>query len=467
MSEGFLSSVVNAAPDGMLVVDGDGTIVFANRHAGALFALEHEQLIGSSVDRLLPEHLRTVHRAHRLRYQADPALRPMGGGMMLEARRGDGQDFPVEVSLSPFEDRGQRLVVAVVRDVTARVRADDRMRRVLSTLDAAEDALFVMDVETLRFQYVNEGACRQIGYRRDELIGMTPMHINPSMSESELRAAVEAARVDGAATQIHRTLHRRRDGTDLPIEMTIHVAPAAQDGSVSMILVARDISERLEAEEKARQGQDALRKAEQVIVLADDRERIARDLHDTVIQRLFASGLALQAVAARADDDVSRRLERVVDDLDATIREVRTAIFSLQGDPLGRGNRMRIMDVLDEAANDLGFEPQLHMDGAIESMDEQVLDQLLPTLREALTNVAKHAGAGRVEVSISADDDEIRLVVGDDGTGMPAKPELGRGLGNMATRAGDLGGSFALKPRASGGTDLVWNVPAHPVHQAT
>jgi PAS domain S-box-containing protein len=467
MSDGFLSSIVDAAPDGMLVVDGEGTIVFANRQAGHLFALEHGELIGSSVDQLLPDDVRTVHRAHRLRYQADPTVRPMGAGILLQARRGDGVVFPVEVSLSPMVDRDahdvdRRLVVAVVRDVTARVRDEDHMRRVLSTLDAAEDGLFVMDLQTMRFEYVNDGACRQVGYPRDELIGMTPMHINPSLSEDELRQAVEQAQVGVSPARIYRTVHRRRDGTDIPIEMTLHVAPAAQDGSVSMTLVARDIRERIEAEEKARQGEAALRKAEQVIVLADDRERIARDLHDTVIQRLFASGLALQAIAARADAEVSRRVERVVDDLDATIREVRTAIFSLQGDPLGRGNRMRIMDLLDEASHDLGFEPQLRMDGAIEGMDDTVVDQLLPTLREALTNVAKHARAGRVEVNLSADDDEVRLGVSDDGVGLADDPDLGRGLGNMEKRALELGGTFEARAGVAGGTDVVWTVPSRP-----
>jgi PAS domain S-box-containing protein len=462
MSDGFLSSIVDAAPDGMLVVDGEGTIVFANHQAGHLFALEHGELIGSPVDHLLPDHVRTVHRAHRLRYQAEPTVRPMGAGILLQARRGDGVVFPVEVSLSPLVDGDRSFVVAVVRDVTARVRDEDHMRRVLSTLDAAEDGLFVMDLETMRFEYVNDGACRQVGYPRDELIGMTPMHINPSLSEDELRQAVELAQVGVSPARIYRTVHRRRDGTDIPVEMTLHVAPAAQDGSVSMTLVARDIRERVEAEEKARQGEAALRKAEQVIVLADDRERIARDLHDTVIQRLFASGLALQAIAARADAEVSRRVERVVDDLDATIREVRTAIFSLQGDPLGRGNRMRIMDLLDEASHDLGFEPQLRMDGAIEGMDDTVVDQLLPTLREALTNVAKHARAGRVEVSLSADDDEVRLVVSDDGVGLADEPDLGRGLGNMEKRAFELGGNFEARAGVTGGTDVVWTVPSRP-----
>jgi two-component system sensor histidine kinase DevS len=459
MSDGFLSSVVDAAPDGMLVVSDDGVIVFANRQAGALFALDHERMVGTPVDHLLPERLRSVHRAHRLRYQAEPSVRPMGVGMLLEARRDDGTVFPVEVSLSPLVDGPVRYVVVVVRDVTARVDADDQMRRVLSALDAAEDALFVMDHDSLRFRYVNDGACRQLGYDRDELVGMTPMHVNPAMSVEEVRLAVDQVGGDQGSPRIYQTVHRRRDGTDVPVEVTLHAAAAAQDGSVAVILLARDIRERLEAEHQAHLAEAALRQAEQAMAVADDRERIARDLHDTVIQRLFASGLALQALATRSDADQARRLERIVDDLDATIREIRGAIFSLQGDPLGRGNRSRIMEVLDEAAADLQVEPHLIMDGAIEALDERIVDQLVPTLREALTNAARHGRAERVEVTVSAAGDHVRLTVSDDGAGLDRVPLGGRGLGNMQRRASDLGGTFEVGSNPHGGTTLVWTVP--------
>jgi len=352
-------------------------------------------------------------------------------------------------------------VVAAVRDVTARVEADETMRKVMRTLDAAEDALFVMDRETLHFEYVNDGACRQVGYSREQLIGMTPMHINPELSEEQIRAVVRDARTEEEAPIGLRSTHRRQDGTDVPVELGLRNASSDQDGLDSVILVARDITARLAYEQQLRRSEDAVREAERVMAIADDRERIARDLHDTVIQRLFASGLALQAVAARSAPEVQPRLEQVVDDLDLTIREIRTAIFSLQATGAAeRGVRARVLDVIGEAARNLGFEPRLVLDGPIESIEPAVADELLPTVREALTNVAKHAQATSVLISVEVHQGVLRLVVRDDGVGLGTGERGGSGLENISVRAGRLGGAMEIGPADGRGTRLAWTVPS-------
>ncbi len=463
------SSVIDAAPDGMFIVDGDGLITFANRQAVQLFGIPRDELVGGSVDRLLPIDLQSTHRAHRLRYRAEPSVRPMGVGMLLRARRGDGTEFPVEVSLSPLDGDDGFHVVAAVRDVTARVEAEDQMRRVLRTLDATEDAVFIMDASTLRYSYANAGAARQVGYSLDELLGMTPMHIDPEHSEAELRQLIDEVRQAGDRAVNVRGIHRRSDGTDVPVEMSLRTAPTSQDGTVSVIAVARDISERLAADERLQQSQLALREAEQVMAIADDRERIARDLHDTVIQRLFASGLALQAVTNRAEPALRERLDTVVDDLDQTIRDIRSAIFSLQASgPADAGVGVRILEVVRQASDSVGFEPRLQFDGPVETVDERVVEHLLPTLREALTNIAKHAKASSVLVTIEVSSSQIRMVVVDDGVGLPdpsvraTKSTAGHGLGNMANRAKQLGGTLTTEPVDPTGTRLVWTVPAEP-----
>jgi len=183
-ADAYFSSVINAAPDSLFIVDGGGTITFANQQAAEVFGITCDELVGSSVDRLLPNALQASHRAHRLRYRAEPSVRPMGVGLLLRARRGDGSEFPVEVSLSPLDEGDDFHVVAAVRDVTARVEADDQMRRVLRTLDATEDAVFILDASTLRFTYANAGASRQVGYSVEELLSMTPMHTAPTAERS-------------------------------------------------------------------------------------------------------------------------------------------------------------------------------------------------------------------------------------------------------------------------------------------
>ena len=103
------------------------------------------------MEELVPDDVRAVHRAHRTRYQAAPTVRAMGAGLLLRARRGDGSEFPVEISLSPLSMGATAYTVAAVRDVTDRVEAEDHLHRVLHTLDSSDDAVFIFDADSLRY----------------------------------------------------------------------------------------------------------------------------------------------------------------------------------------------------------------------------------------------------------------------------------------------------------------------------
>jgi signal transduction histidine kinase len=197
------------------------------------------------------------------------------------------------------------------------------------------------------------------------------------------------------------------------------------------------------------------------IALFEDRERIARELHDNVIQRLFATGLALQGTIRLAENpEVGVRLQRAVDDLDDTIRELRSAIFELNivRQP-GRSVRQDVIDVCAQSARALGFEPVVRFDGPIDnSVDDTVAEHLFAVLREALSNVARHAQATAVSVDINARDERLELVVEDDGTGGFQPGRGGRGVENMRARAVRLGGSLSIEPRDGQGTRLAWQV---------
>ena len=203
------------------------------------------------------------------------------------------------------------------------------------------------------------------------------------------------------------------------------------------------------------------RDAERVAVF-EDRDRIARDLHDLVIQRLYATGMSLEGMSARmGDSDAGRRISSAVDALDDTIKEIRSAIFSLQSRPAADqpGLRPRVLEVVDETADTLGFAPSLRMSGRLD--DAELLadagEHLLGALREALSNAARHAHASRVDVTIEVGR-ELVLVVRDNGTGLK---ESGRrsGLANLTERAELLGGTLRAAPADGGGTELEWRVP--------
>jgi len=223
----------------------------------------------------------------------------------------------------------------------------------------------------------------------------------------------------------------------------------------------RDISARLAAEGELQASRDALRQAEQVVAVSSDRERIARDLHDTVIQRLFGEGLNLQAALSGLDDpDRTRdRLLATIDGLDETIKELRSAIFSLQGPSRAPGGlRGDILEVTSDASAGLGFEPRVQFDGPIETIDDQIAEHLVPVVREALANVAKHAGATHVRVALLVAD-RVTLTITDDGSGIPDEVIGGRGVANLTARAGELGGQVTIENQPTGGVRLVWDVP--------
>ena len=198
------------------------------------------------------------------------------------------------------------------------------------------------------------------------------------------------------------------------------------------------------------------------LALLQDRERIAMDLHDTVIQQLFAVGLSLQAMLRRVKDpDLAGRIETAVDDLDTTIKQIRTTIFDLDAPAQAGGLRDRLLTLVAEVRHALPSTPVVVFEGPIEvSVDQASADELVVVLREALSNVARHAEASRIEVTLVADDSTVTLTVEDDGVGPPPEaPDHGNGLRNMASRAERLGGSFELARRAGGGACQRWSVP--------
>ncbi len=234
------------------------------------------------------------------------------------------------------------------------------------------------------------------------------------------------------------------------------LAPAAAD---MLVTFASQAGIALELSEHRRQ-------AERVAVF-EDRDRIARDLHDLVIQRLYATGMSLQgAVSMITAPDVAERVSVAVDALDETIREIRASIFALQSRAEAKSVRLRgrVLQVADEMTALLGFEPALQLDGSIDDVPDALGEHMLHALREALSNAARHSGASKVEVEVRAAG-ELSLIVRDNGSGIREVTRRS-GLKNLAERAASLGGSLRIGTTDGGGTELDWRVPLGGAHKA-
>ncbi len=207
-------------------------------------------------------------------------------------------------------------------------------------------------------------------------------------------------------------------------------------------------------------------RGQQRLAVYQDRDRIARDLHDLVIQRLFATGMSLQGASRLPEvpDAAVERITRAVDELDETIKEIRQTIFALHEPVEGPNStlRGRIMRETAQSASSLGFEPAVRFVGPVDTaVSDNISEQLLAALREVLTNAAKHAEASSVDVVVSIDGSDVVLTATDDGIGLPDRGTLRRsGMANIAARAQELGGEcVAERLSAAGGTRVMWRAP--------
>jgi len=331
LSDEVLRHVLAQGPDGLLLCRENGTIVFVNDALCRLTGYRPEELVGQSVDILVPHQVRARHTRLRAEYGADPKPRPMGRGLALTAKRADGREFSVEISLSPVDTPDHRLTIASIRD----------------------------------------------------------------------------------------------------------------------------ISERLEEAER-------LRSTQEMLTLSSERERIARDLHDTVLQRLFGLGLELQAIAMKEPGESGHRLETAVDEIDTIIKEIRTSVFTLGAARREGSLGQEIGDIIAQSARVLGFSPRLNIQGPLENLiSPRLRPDLTAALREALANVARHSRATIVSVDIIVQDYSVVVRVVDNGLGLPADFDLnpGNGLRNLRTRAEVHNGSCVIESPGGAGTRIEWSVP--------
>jgi PAS domain S-box-containing protein len=482
-----LEVLLQSSPDAVIVVDPAGVIETASPAVSSLFGYTPEELVGQPVEVLVPERFRQAHVHDRHRYSQQAQPRPMGANLDLHGRRRDGSVFPVDISLAPALVDGGLHVGAFIRDATERRRSETLLRHVneisrLALAGSESTELFKLTAERAR-----------------ELLGAVTAWVAIRGSGDDENVVVIAASGRGAkelagalvATTTSIAAKVMQQGTvisvpdmssepDVIIEAQaaglgpgLYLPMLAEDGAVGALVIARGAAERpfdmaemataetfasaaavVVALDQARQSIDELK-------MMAEHERIARDLHDTVIQRLFAVGMGLSATERLADPKVGDRIGEAVDALDDVIRDIRETIFDL-GRPSAVGSRVHqaVREVIGEAKKQLGFSPRLAFRGPVEAaISDQILPHLVAVLRESLSNVARHANASAVDVVVQTGSRTASVVVSDNGVGIADLASAGHGLENMKSRAEQLGGEFSLDPRLPTGTLLLWSVP--------
>lgn len=320
--------------------------------------------------------------------------------------------------------------------------------------DAAPDALVLVDGRGV-IADANLAAEHLFGHPLAALVGMSVEQLVPEDLREHhvgLRTGFAQAPTRRPMGQGRRLEARRADGSVVGVHVSLAPVTTAAGEAVTLAAI-RDLTDFLAAEERAAQ-------ANRRRVIAEDHDRIARELHDTVIQELFAMGMGLEAVSPEIPDGpVADRIGRSIDTIDRIITEIRTAIFGLQHGPADdHALHDQVLSVAESVAPSLGFDPKICVEGPLEDLPAAVAEHLVPTVREALTNVARHAEASSATVSVIVTRRRVRVEVNDDGDGFDQPPQRRSGLGNIARRAALLGGESSITC-GEGGTTLTWSVP--------
>ncbi len=375
----ILSGFIETAPDAMILVRADGTIVEANRRAGALFGVP-DSLVGHGVEELLPDGVADRHRGHRERYMRDPTPRPMGTGLQLRARRLDGSEFAVDVSLGLIDVDGEQLVSAALRDVTDRVEAQRALASSAYIVDHSHDAIYSLDADGVITTW-NHTAELLTGRDGTEMMGSRTRHplglVDPA-EEDVLIARAER----GELIHRHRTELRRADGLTVPVDLSLSAIRDDRDRVVGMSGIARDITEEVTTQQTLAEVQSRLAETQRLariglwllevdsgevqwsstlyeltgispldfgadldsflaIVADEDRERVAKEFRRSLDD---GTSLQLEFPVLHANGDRRWFLCRGVADVDES-----GAVRSLQGICQDLTERQRLLEALQEA----------------------------------------------------------------------------------------------------------------------
>jgi PAS domain S-box-containing protein len=458
-----LAAIVQSSADGIFSMTRDGVITSWNPAAEAMFGYKRAEVMGHHISHLFPddpvfEELLDAARSGRSSPPRDTRWQTH-----------DGATVDVAISVSVLDPSNQDGYSVLVRDIRVRKEAEAVLRGQARWQTAtAEIRLSLLSEASLEasLALVCKWAVDLSGARAAALVATED-------DQPRLAATAGDSEALGAIAQQLATVAARAESTNVgggfvATALPISFPRSDRAGAGALIVVGQEgvplqpdheeilaslASHAILAFELAN-----VRSERDRLLISADRERIARDLHDLVIQRLFGAGLRLQGVLGLIDNQAaSARVVSTIDDLDVTIKEIRETIFALEAPP-GAGLRAKVLEAVADAGEALGFKPAVSFHGPADfEVPLQVQLEAAAVLREALSNTTRHAHATRVEVHVTVDD-ELGLLVVDNGVGI-GEPDRWSGIANARARAVRLGGHLKLSPAEGGGTCFDWRVP--------
>ncbi len=417
---------LDAAPDAIVVVDSEGRIVMVNHLAEKMFGFPRDELMGQRVEMLVPQRVKHAHESCRAGYFHEPRTRPMGEGRELAGRRKDGSEFPIEISLSPFEADGEeeRLVISIIRDIGPRKQLEAKFR---GLLESAPDGIVVVDTSG-KIVIVNGQAEKLFGYAKDELQGqpieiLVPdkvMHAHAKYRDGYISKPV--VRPMGAG---RRLTGRKKDGREFPVEISL--SPLETEHGTLITSIVRDITERRRDEDRV---QATLREKESLLVekeaLLTEKESLLKEIHHRVKNNLQVTSSLLRLQSEYVQDEQSRSL--------FAESQNRIRSMALVHEKLYRSRDLSRINFYEYTASlaqllfrSYGVDTnmiRLEMEGELVYLNIESAVPCGLIVNELLSNCLKHAFPGKrtgvIRIHISKDPTQhIVLIVADDGIGLP------------------------------------------------
>ncbi len=468
-SEQRTTAILESVPDAIAIVSDRGMIELVNPQADKLFGYESGQLVGKSIETLVPDRYRHVHQSMRGHYQERPHHRLMDSGLNLTGLRKDGTEFPIDISLSPLTTEEGVKVIAAIRDITARTIAETAQRKseqlFRGLLDSAPDAMVIVDPMG-RIQIVNTQTERLFGYSRLELHNQSVDILVPERFRSaHVRHRVgylsrPTVRQMGADLELYGV---RKDGTEFPIDISL--SPLQSESSLLVMAAIRDMTDRREAQKKLDETVAIAQRqrifARLVAAQEEERLRIASDIHDDTVQAMTATSLRMQQLRRHLTDPAQiELLTHLEDAVRESIVRLRRLMFDLRPAALDRsGLAAAFRELLDRLHDESPVNYRLENNLTVEP-EGGIRTALYRITQEALVNVKKHAAASNVTVVLQSVGGGFKVSVTDDGHGFDAANTDSApghlGLVSMRERAQIAGGWWAIRSSPSGTTVEFW-----------